>query len=115
MLVACAAPAVDETLKSDDVSEILDELVEAQNHSKVLGVKLLPPHEVEAIHRQYQDSKVRLLHILLAFTKQIQPRPTWRVIVEALKSASVNLPALAARVQATHFPDSTTTRDVVAT
>ena len=113
MLVVCAAPAVDETLKSDDVSEILDELVEAQNHSKVLGVKLLPPHEVEAIHRQYQDSKVRLLHILLAFTRQIQPRPTWRVIVEALRSPSVNLPALAARVEATHFPDSTATRDVV--
>ena len=113
MLVACAAPAVDETLKSDGVSEILDELVEAQNHSKVLGVKLLPPHEVEAIHRQYQDPKERLLHILLAFTSQIQPRPTWRIIVEALRSPSVNLPRLARRVEAAHFPDSTSTRDVV--
>ena len=113
MLVACAAPAVDETLKSDDVSGILDELVEAQNHSKVLGLQLLPPHEVEAIHRQYQDPKERLLHTLLAFTNQIQPRPTWRVIVEALRSPSVNLPALAARVEAAHFPDSTATRDVV--
>ncbi|CAI8055785.1 hypothetical protein GBAR_LOCUS30421, partial [Geodia barretti] len=65
------APAADETLKSDDVSGILDELVEAQNHSKVLGVKLLPPHEVEAIHCQHQDPKERLLHILLAFTRQI--------------------------------------------
>ena len=113
MLVACAAPAVGETLKSDDVKEILDELVEAQNHSEVLGVKLLPPHEVEAIHRQYQDPKVRLLHILLAFTRQIQPRPTWRVIEEALRSPSVNLPGLAARVGAAHFPDSTATRNVV--
>ncbi|CAI8043767.1 hypothetical protein GBAR_LOCUS24280 [Geodia barretti] len=92
---------------------MLDELVEAQNHSKVLRVKLLPPHEVEAIHRQYQDPKERLLHILLAFTRQIQPRPTWRVIVEALKSPSVNLPALAAKVEAAHFPDSTATHDVV--
>ena len=76
MLVAFAAPAVDETLNSADFSEILDELVEAQNQSYVLGLKLLPPHEVEAIHRQYQDPKERLLHTLLAFTKQIQPRPT---------------------------------------
>ena len=113
MLVACAAPAVDKTLKSDDVTEILDELVEAQNHSYVLGLKLLPPHEVEAIHRQYQDPLDRLLHILLAFTKQIQPRPTWRVIVEALRSPSVNLPALATRVKATNFPDPTSTRDMV--
>jgi hypothetical protein len=165
-------------LKSDDVSDILDELMEAQNHSYVLGLKLLPTYKVEAIHRQYQDPKERLLHILLAFTRQIQPRPTWRVIVEALRSPSVNLPApavdktlksddvsdildelmeaqnhsyvlglkllptykveaihrqyqdprvivealrspsvnlpgLAARVEAAHFPDSTATRDVV--
>ncbi|CAI8053745.1 hypothetical protein GBAR_LOCUS29368, partial [Geodia barretti] len=33
--------------------------------------------------------------------------------VEALRSPSVNLPALAARVEAAHFPDSTATRDVV--
>ena len=113
MLVACAAPAVHGTLKSDDVSEILDELVEAQNQSYVLGLKLLPQHEVEAIHCRYQDPLERLLRILLAFTRQIQPRPTWRVIVEALRSPSVNLPALAARVEATHFPDSTATHDVV--
>ena len=110
MLLACAAPAVDETLKSDDVSEILDELVEAQNHSYRLGLKLLPTYKVEAIHRQYQDPEDRLLHIFLAFTKQIQPRPTWRVIVEALRSPSVNLPTLAARVEAAHFHE---THDVV--
>ncbi|CAI8019116.1 hypothetical protein GBAR_LOCUS11514 [Geodia barretti] len=107
------APEIDEMFKSDDVSDILYELVEAQNHSYVLGLKLLPQHEVEAIHRQYQDPKERLLHILLFFTRQIQPRPTWRVIVEALRSHSVNLPRLAARVEAAHFPDSTATRDVV--
>ena len=110
MLVACAAPAVDETLKSDDVKKMLNELVEAQNHSKVFGLQLLPPHEVEAIHSQYQDPKERMLHILLAFTRQIQPRPTWRVIVEALRSPSVNLPTLAARVEAAHFHE---THDVV--
>ena len=92
---------------------MLDELVEAQNQSKAFGLKLLPAHKVEAIHSQYQDPEERLLHILLVFTKQIQPRPTWRVIVEALRSPSVNLPALAAGVEATHFPDSTATRDVV--
>ena len=113
MLVACAAPAVDETLKSDDVAGILDQLVEAQNHSYVLGLKLLPSHKVEAIHRQYQDPEERLLHILLAFTKQIQPRPTWSVIIEALKAPAVNLPSLARRVEADHFPDPTSTRDVV--
>ena len=89
---------------------MLNELVEAQNHYYVLGLQLLLPHEVEAIHRQYQDPKERLVQILIAFTNQIEPRPTWRVNVEALRSPSVNLPAIAARVEATHFHE---TRDVV--
>ena len=94
---------------------MLDELLPAQNQSYVFGLKLkLPPHDVEAIHCKYLDPKERLLHILLAFTNQVEPRPTWRVIVEALRTPAVNLPALARRVEAAHFPDPTATRDVVA-
>ncbi|CAI8041005.1 hypothetical protein GBAR_LOCUS22788 [Geodia barretti] len=36
-----------------------------------------------------------------------EPRPTWRVIVDALKSSAVNLPQLAMTVEAAHFPDTT--------
>ena len=109
------APAIDDTLKPDEASDVLDELLPAQNQSYVFGLKLkLPPHDVEAIHCKYLDPKERLLHILLAFTNQVEPRPTWRVIVEALRTPAVNRPALARRVEAAHFPDPTATRDVVA-
>ena len=108
------APAVNETLKADDATEMLDELVEAQNHSYILGLKLkLPLHEVEAIHNKFLDPLDRLLHVLLAFTKQVQPRPTWRVIVDALRAPAVNLKALARRVEEAHFPHPSATRDVV--
>ena len=113
MLVACAALGFDKTLKPADVGKMLNKLVEAQNHSYVLGLQLLPPHEVEAIHRKHQDPKDRLAQILLAFTRQINPRPTWRVILEALRSPSVGLPALAARVEAADFPYSAAARDMV--
>ena len=36
-----------------------------------------------------------------------------RAIVDALRSPAVNLPALAKRVEAAHFPDPTSTSDVV--
>ena len=42
-------------------------------------------------------------------------RPTWRVLIDALKNPLVSLTALAGRVEAAHFPDSTATRDVVPT
>ena len=100
------APAVDETLKPDDVADMLEELLPAKTQSYVLGLKLkIPHHEVEAIHCQYLDPMERLLHILLSFTRQKEPRPTWRIIVDALRSRPVNLPRLAMQVEAVRCRD----------
>ena len=92
--------------------KILEELLDAQNHAHLLGLMMnVKPRDVEAIQATYQQPKDRLLHIILAFLNQAEPRPTWRVIVDALKSPVVNLETLAMRVEAAHFP--TSTRDVV--
>ena len=76
----------------------------------MLNVK---PRDVDAILIKYQDQKDRLYHIILAFLGQAEPRPTWRVIVDALRSRIVNLTALARRLEAAHFPGLVATRDVV--
>ena len=91
---------------------ILGELLDAQNSAHLLGLMMnVKPRDVEAIMNKYQDPKDRLYHIILAFLRQAEPsRPTWRVIVDALRSPIVNLTALARRVEAVHFPDSTATR-----
>ena len=103
---------MDKTLTESDAAEILEELLSAQIQSYLLGLKLkLPLHEVEAIHLKYLDPRERLLHVIIAFLRQAEPRPTWRAIVEALRNPIVNLPALARRVEAAHFPDPTTTRE----
>ena len=93
---------------------ILEALLDAQNQSYKLGLRLnLPLREVEAIFTKYFDPCDRLLQIIIAFLRRAEPRPTWRVIVDALRSRVVNLTALAERVEAAHFPDLTATRDVV--
>ena len=108
------APVVDDTLVPDDAGKILEELLDAQNHAHLLGLMMnVKPRDVEAVQATYQQPKDRLLHIILAFLNQAEPRPTWRAIVEALRSPVVNLPALAKKLEAAHFPDSTSTRDVV--
>ena len=95
---------------------IFEEILPAQNRSFELGLKLgLPHHEVVAIHSTYSDPRSRLLHVILAVLNQAEPRPTWRVIVDALRSPAVNLPRLADKMEAAHFPQPTTTRDVVPT
>ena len=86
--------------------------MEAQNHAHLLGLALkISPVDVIAIVDNNKEPLDRLLHIILKFLSQSEPPPTWRAIVNALKSKAVNLTALAKRVEAAHFPDPTASRD----
>ena len=107
-----AAPAGDHILTEGDAVNILEELTEAQNHAHLLGLALsINPVDVIAILATYEKPLDRLLHIILKFLSQSEPPPTWRAIVNALRSKAVNLTALAKRVEAAHFPDPTASRD----
>ena len=95
-------------LTQNDAVQVLEELLPAQNQSYELGLKLkLPPHEVESIHSTYSEPRQRLLRIIMLFLNQVDPQPTWRVIVDALKSPVVNLPQLARAIETAHFADIT--------
>ena len=107
-----SAPTGDDPLTSDDAVNVLEEILEAQNQSYVLGLKLkLPLHVVDAIHSTNPQPRHRLLQVLIEFTKQLDPRPTWRAIVDALRNPVINLPQLAMRVERAHFSDPTATRN----
>ena len=100
----------DDTLTPGDAVYVLEEILEAQNKYFELGLKLkLQYHEVDAIHSSHAQHSAtrRLYEVLVAFTKQVEPRPTWRVIVDALRNPVVNLPHLAESVEAAHFPKPT--------
>lgn len=105
------APSGDDILGPDDAINILEELLEAQNQSRFLGLKLnVPEHVVEAIHTKYHDPKERLYNVLVQYLNTTQMEPTWRTIVDALRSPAVNLPQLAKKVEAAHFPNRTSIR-----
>lgn len=87
--------------------------MDAQNKAHLLGLKLhVHPRDVEAIQTTYQQPTDRLLHIILAFLRQSDIEPTWRVIIDALRSPVVNLPHLATRLKRAHFPDPTAVREL---
>ena len=97
-----------EVLTLNDAVNVLEELLPAENKSFQLGLRLnLEPHRIECIHSMYTEPESRLLRVVMLFLEQVEPRPSWRVIVDALKSPSVNLPQLAMAVEAAHFPDTT--------
>ena len=98
-------------MESDAVN-ILEELTDAQNKAHLIGLALnISPVDVIAIVDNYKQPLDRLLHIILKFLSQSEPPPTWRAIVNALRSKAVNLTVLAKRVEAAHFPDPTASRD----
>ena len=110
--VTRVAASGDEALSSDDAAGMLNELLEAQNKSRIFGLNLqIPLHVVDAIHSTYSQPGDRLLQVLIEFTRQTD-RPTWRVIADALRSPAVNLPHLAMKVEAAHLPNPISTRDV---
>ena len=108
------APAVDRVLNTNDAVEVLEAVLPAQNKSYELGLKFkLPPHEVKAIHSSQCEPRECLRDVVIRFLERTEPGPTWRVIIDALRSPLVDLPALASKLEAVHFPDSTSTGGVV--
>ena len=112
LMLPFADPTGDEPLTPDDAVNVLEDILEAQNQSFALGLKLkLPLHVVDGICEKHSQPRDRLLQILTAFLQQRDPRPTWRAIVAALRSPAVNLPQLAMRVEAAHFPEPTASHE----
>ena len=116
ILFIYAAPTGDETLSPDNAVHILEEILPAKNHSYVLGLKLgLPQHVVDGIHSKEMEPERYLLKVISEFLNEVGSRPTWRVIVDALRSPVVRQHQLANEVEAAHFPDATAIRKVVPT
>ena len=91
-----AQTAEDKTLTPDDAIEILEEILPAQIKSYNLGLKLkLPQHAVKAIHAKHQSTEDHLREVIETFLNGVGSEPTWRVIINALRSPSVNLQQLA--------------------
>ncbi|CAI8016700.1 hypothetical protein GBAR_LOCUS10228 [Geodia barretti] len=96
--------AEEAALAPDDAGKILEKLLDAQNKSFMLGLGLnLRLRDIEAIHARYTDPRERLLHIIIAFLREEEPRPTWSVILEALRNPIVSLTAVARRVETALF------------
>ena len=89
----------EKVLDQDDVIKIVEELLDIQAQSVFLARLLkLPSHIIEEI-KQYSDTKERLYNTVVEFVKQVDPKPTWRVIATALRNRVINQPRLAKHIE----------------
>ena len=103
------------TLDQDDVIHIVEDILEAKNESKFIAEKLkLPKHTIDEIHmKQNTKAQERLLEVIHEFVNRVEPRPTWGLIIEALRSPLINLPLLANNMERKHIPTPKTPSGIV--
>ena len=98
--------SLDMILTEANADEILEKLLpDAEECVHALGLKLLPTTDkVIRIIQTNVDNQEKLRWVITTFLRQKEPNPTWRRIVEALRSPSVNLPDLATKLERAHCP-----------
>ena len=95
----------DRTLNQEDVPNVVGEILEVQTKSKTFGRVLgLPKVTVDSIHLQNSDPQECLIGVLDEFVKQVEPPPTWRVIVEALRHPLICQHRLAQDIECKYCP-----------
>jgi len=94
---ACGATELTE----GDLVTVLNEIYEARVRAHFVGLNLKIPTDVlESIKTRYDDDGERLYYVIMEFLKRLDPKPTWRAIVDALKSPTVNMAKLAEKIEA---------------
>ena len=94
------ADRANNSLSENDALTILEDLLPAQNDSRFLARTLsLPEHTVQALHNENADQKERLYRVIVEFLRQAEPTPTWRAILDALRSPTVDRPRLAEEIE----------------
>ena len=87
---------MDDPLTPGDAQKVHSKLTEAAPRAAELGERL--GLRTERINNHSQEEN-QLYNVIVEFLGQPETKPTWRVILEALRSDEVNLPALAKEIE----------------
>ena len=87
-------------LSNDDLSDILRGLHHARTSWYYIGLQLRESVDtLDGIREQFKDPDDRLRETITHWLKQVEPTPTWRALVNALKTHSVGEGRLAGRLE----------------
>ena len=88
------------TFTENEVPEIVQNILTLKAKSKALGFILkIPKPRLDSIHQQHSNTQDCLLGVIDEFVKQVHPRPTWRVILSALRSPLIREYHLALKIE----------------
>ena len=97
---------MDRRLNKDDVAGIAGRILIVQTKSRILGRLLkVPTASLNAIHQLHNDPQERLFGVLDEFVKQVEPIPTWNIILEALRNPLIREFQLAQEIEIDLSPE----------
>jgi len=80
----------------EDLSTVLNEIHDARTKWYYIGIELkLDVSTLKAIESKYSDCKDCLREVIMVWLKAVQPKPTWRSLVDALRRPVVDESKLA--------------------
>ena len=89
-----------QNLSIDDLVKVNEEIYAASLKWYNIGLQLqLSPISLDKIKDEESDSSNRLLEMLKAWLKKVEPKPTWAALVKALKNHTVDEGLLAAKLE----------------
>ena len=91
---------MDTTLTANDYNALYEDLFEVCDKPKALGILLnLPESTLDEILTKNSQADNCLIDILVTFVEQEDQRPTWRIVLDALRDPLINNPRLAERIE----------------
>ena len=85
---------------------VLNEIHDARTKWYYIGIELkLDVSTLKAIESKYSDCKDCLREVITKWLKAVQPKPTWRSLVDALRRPVVDESKLAAVLESKYCPE----------
>ncbi|CAI8028826.1 hypothetical protein GBAR_LOCUS16380 [Geodia barretti] len=102
---------LDKRLKKDDAVNIVRQLLDVQIKAKTFGRLLeLSRAIIEVTPQLTGDPQALSFYIIDEFLKQVDPRPTWRLILNALRDPLIGEHSLAQEIEVSLTKDMTSPR-----
>ena len=94
-------------LSTKDLKTVRKELFDAATKWYDIGLEVgLECSTLDNIKGMYQDNQDCLREMIKCFLKQVNPKPTWKIVVDALKDKAVNYGQLAEAIECTYCKPS---------
>ena len=81
---------MNQNLSLNDLGQVIEELHDASLKWYKIGLQLkVSPTCLDKIKEEESDSSDKLLEMLKAWLKKVEPKPTWSALVKVLRTRSV--------------------------